>query len=63
MNIRLNKKEKTIRLQYIKAFTEKLYTLEKDFTPWLRYRKRQLRKILRKKLEHKQKRLRNGKLF
>ena len=63
MNITLNKREEAIRLQYIEAFREKLYMLEEDFTPWLKHRNRRLRYILKKRLDYRQKRIRNGKLF
>ena len=63
MKITLNKKEKAVRLQYIKAFREKLYMLEEDFACWAKHRNRRLRNILKKMSDCRQKRLRNGKLF
>ena len=61
--IPLNKREHTIRLQYIKAFREKLHSLEAEFMPWVRQRHRRLRNILKQRAMSRQKRLRNGKLF
>ena len=63
LTIPLNKRERAVRLQYIKAFREKLYTLENDFMPWIRHKHKRLRNILKQKTASRQKRLRNGKLF
>lgn len=63
MKIILSKRERVIRLQYIKAFREKLYLLEDDFQPWAKHRNRRLRNILKQTAGSRQKMLRNGKLF
>ena len=63
MKIVLTKREKVVRLQYIKAFREKLYILEEDFEPWEKHRKRRCRNVLKQMTDRRQKTLRNGKLF
>ena len=61
--IPLNKIERMVRLQYIKAFRGKLYELEKDFMPWAKHRNKLLRNILKQRVAGRQKILRNGKMF
>lgn len=61
--IPLNKRQRVVRSQYIKAFEEKLYALEEDFMPWSRQKHKRLRNMLKQKTAGRQKRLRNGKLF
>ena len=63
MKIILSKREKVVRLQYIKAFREKLDILEEDFQPWAKHRKRRLRNVLKQMADGRQTILRNGKLF
>jgi len=61
--IPLNKRERGIRAQYIKAFREKLYTLEEDCMPWVKHHHKRLRNMLKQRAAGRQKSLRNGKLF
>ena len=56
-------KQKGTRGSFAKAFKEKLYSLEPDFMPWIRYKHKRLRNILKQKTASRRKRLRNGKLF
>ena len=63
MIIALNKRERVVSLQYIKAFREKLYALEEDFEPWAKHKHKRLRNILKQRAASRQKMLRNGKLF
>ena len=59
----LTKQEKVVRLQYVKAFREKLCVQEEDYSPWLKRLLLLKRRLRNKQRQKRVKRLRNGKLF